>query len=53
MHENDMSISLKIQYGAFKYFVGGAIESATQRKIADQDQVMDADVYQPAEGDVS
>lgn len=44
-HENDMSISLLIQYGDFSLFVGGDIESHTEQKIADRDLVMDVDIY--------
>ena len=44
--ENDMSISLLIQYGAFRYFIGGDIETPTETKIADGDLAMDVDVYQ-------
>jgi hypothetical protein len=44
--ENDMSISLLIQFGDFRLFVGGDIESPTENKIAAQDLVMDVDVYQ-------
>ncbi len=45
-HENDMSISLLIQFGAFRYFIGGDIESTTEGKIAERDLVLDVDVYQ-------
>ena len=44
--ENDMSISLFIQFGNFYYFIGGDIERPTEQKIADHDLVMDVDVYQ-------
>lgn len=44
--ENDMSISLLVQYGAFRYFVGGDIEKPTEKKIADRDLVTDVNVYQ-------
>jgi beta-lactamase superfamily II metal-dependent hydrolase len=44
--ENDMSIALVIQYGDFRYFVGGDIESHTEAKIAERDLVMNVDVYQ-------
>lgn len=44
--ENDMSISLLIQFGRFHYFIGGDIESATEAKIAAGDLVLDVDVYQ-------
>ena len=41
-----MSISLLIQYGNFRYFVGGDIEVHTEKKIAERDLVTDVDVYQ-------
>jgi L-ascorbate metabolism protein UlaG (beta-lactamase superfamily) len=44
--ENDMSISLLIQFGDFHYFVGGDIEIPTEQKIADGDLVLDVDAYQ-------
>lgn len=44
--ENDMSISLLIQYKGFKYFIGGDIEKPTEQKIADNDLVLNVDVYQ-------
>jgi competence protein ComEC len=44
--ENDMSVSLLIQFGDFRYFVGGDIEAHTEEKIAAQDLVMAVDVYQ-------
>jgi beta-lactamase superfamily II metal-dependent hydrolase len=44
--ENDMSISLLIQHGRFRFFVGGDIHAATEKKIADRDMVLDVDVYQ-------
>jgi len=43
--ENDMSLSLLITYGNFKYFVGGDIEARTENKIAERDLVLDVDVY--------
>lgn len=43
--ENDMSVSLLITYGAFRYFVGGDIEHYTEKKIAERDLVLDLDVY--------
>ncbi len=46
VHENDMSISLLIQIGGFKYFIGGDIEGTTEGKIAERDLVLDVDVYQ-------
>lgn len=44
--ENDMSISLLVTYGGFRYFIGGDIEAATESKIAHRDLVKDVDVYQ-------
>lgn len=44
--ENDMSISLLINFGNFRYFVGGDIENYTEKKIAERDLVLDLDVYQ-------
>ena len=44
--ENDMSVSLLVTFGAFRYFVGGDIEAPTEEKIAARDLVMDVDVYQ-------
>jgi beta-lactamase superfamily II metal-dependent hydrolase len=43
--ENDMSISLLIQYGRFRFFIGGDIHKETEKKIADRDLVFDVDVY--------
>jgi beta-lactamase superfamily II metal-dependent hydrolase len=43
--ENDMSISLLITFGSFRYFIGGDIEAPTEQKIADRDLVKDVDVY--------
>ncbi len=37
---------LLIQFGNFRYFVGGDIETATETKIADRDLVIAVDVYQ-------
>jgi competence protein ComEC len=45
-HENDMSVSLHVQFGSFSYFIGGDIELTTEGKIADRDIVMDVDAYQ-------
>ncbi|MBX2964513.1 MAG: lamin tail domain-containing protein [Cyclobacteriaceae bacterium] len=45
-NENDMSLSLLITYGNFKYFIGGDVEEHTERKIAERDLVLDVDVYQ-------
>lgn len=44
--ENDMSLSLLIQFGDFRYFIGGDIEVTTEGKISSRDLVMDVDVYQ-------
>lgn len=44
--ENDMSVSLLIQFGAFAYFIGGDIHAHTEVKIAARDLVLDVDVYQ-------
>ena len=44
--ENDMSIALLVQYGDFRYFIGGDIEHTTENKLANRDMVMDVDVYQ-------
>jgi len=44
--ENDMSISLLITYGSFRYFIGGDIEHETEEDIASRDLIMDIDVYQ-------
>lgn len=44
--ENDMSISLLIQFGDFRYFVGGDIHEHTEQKIANLDLVTEVDVYQ-------
>jgi beta-lactamase superfamily II metal-dependent hydrolase len=44
--ENDMSIGLLIQFGNFRYFVGGDMHEPTEDKIAAQDLVMEVEVYQ-------
>jgi beta-lactamase superfamily II metal-dependent hydrolase len=44
--ENDMSVSLLITFGGFRYFIGGDTESFTEAKMATRDLVMDVDVYQ-------
>ena len=44
--ENDMSLGLLITHGNFRFWVGGDVETPTEQKIADQDLVMDIDVYQ-------
>lgn len=43
---NDMSIALFVQYGRFRYFIGGDIEEHTESKLAERDVVVDVDVYQ-------
>ena len=43
--ENDMSVSLFITFGTFKYFIGGDIEKPTEAKIAARDLVQNVDVY--------
>jgi len=43
--ENDVSISLLIAFGQFKYFIGGDIEKPTELKIAARDLVTNVDVY--------
>jgi beta-lactamase superfamily II metal-dependent hydrolase len=43
--ENDMSVSLLITYGAFRYFIGGDIEEPTEAKIAARDLVTGVSVY--------
>jgi beta-lactamase superfamily II metal-dependent hydrolase len=45
-HENDMSVSLLIQFGNFRYFIGGDIEAHTESKIAARDLAMDVDLYE-------
>jgi beta-lactamase superfamily II metal-dependent hydrolase len=44
--ENDMSVGLLITYGAFRYWIGGDTEVATEAKLAARDLVQDVDVYQ-------
>lgn len=44
--ENDMSLSLLITYGGFRYFIGGDIERETEDDIAARDLVLDVDVHQ-------
>ena len=44
--ENDMSVSLLITFGDFRYFIGGDIETPTETKIAARDLVMDVDMYE-------
>jgi competence protein ComEC len=43
--ENDMSIGLLITFGAFRYWIGGDTENATESKLAARDLVQDVDVY--------
>ena len=43
--ENDMSVSLLIQFGRFRIFIGGDIHKETEKKIADRDLVLDVDIY--------
>ncbi len=45
-HENDLSISLLVQYRGFRYFIGGDIELTTEGKIEERDLALDVDVYQ-------
>jgi competence protein ComEC len=44
--ENDKSIALYIQFGDFRFFIGGDIEVTTEGKIAAHDLVADVDLYQ-------
>ena len=44
--ENELSVSLLIEYGEFSMFVGGDIHAATEKKIAAVGNVHDVDVYQ-------
>jgi competence protein ComEC len=43
--ENDMSVSLLIAFGGFRYFIAGDTETPTEAKIAARDLVTDVDVY--------
>ena len=43
--ENDMSISLLIQYGDFQLFVGGDISEKIEAKIAERNLVQEVDIY--------
>jgi beta-lactamase superfamily II metal-dependent hydrolase len=43
--ENNLSISLLITFGSFRYFIGGDIQIPTEQKIADRDLVLNVDVY--------
>lgn len=45
-NENDSSVALLIQFGDFRYFVGGDLEAPTEGKIATRNLVTDVDVYQ-------
>ena len=44
--ENDNSVALLVEFGEFAYFVGGDIETHTEKAIADRDLLLDVDVYQ-------
>ena len=44
--ENDMSISLLIDYHGFRAFVGGDITAHTEAEIAARDLILDVDLYQ-------
>jgi beta-lactamase superfamily II metal-dependent hydrolase len=41
--ENDMSISLLVEFHGFRYFIGGDCEKPTEQKIADHNLVLDID----------
>jgi competence protein ComEC len=41
--ENDMSISLLLEFHGFRYFIGGDCEKPTEQKIADHDLALDVD----------
>ncbi len=41
--ENDMSISLLVEFHGFRYFIGGDCEKETEQKIADHDLVRNID----------
>lgn len=43
--ENDLGISLLVEYGDFRYFVGGDIGRATEATILDGGLARDVDVY--------
>ena len=43
--ENDMSVGLLITFGAFRYWIGGDTENATEAKLAARDLVQDVDAY--------
>jgi beta-lactamase superfamily II metal-dependent hydrolase len=44
--ENEMSIALLIQYGAFKYFIGGGIGKTTEDRINQLNILTNVDMYQ-------
>jgi hypothetical protein len=41
-----LSVGLLITFGAFRYWIGGDIETATEAKLAARDLVQNVDVYQ-------
>ncbi len=43
--ENDLSVGLLITFGAFRYWIGGDTENATETKLAARDLVQNVDVY--------
>jgi beta-lactamase superfamily II metal-dependent hydrolase len=43
--ENDLSVGLLITFGAFRYWIGGDTETATETKLAASDLVQNVDVY--------
>jgi beta-lactamase superfamily II metal-dependent hydrolase len=44
--ENDMSLSLLVTLGQFRYFIGGDIQQTTEKKIAERDLVLNVNVYE-------
>ena len=46
LEENDYSIGLLIQFGDFRFYIGGDMHELTEQKIADRNLVMDVDLYQ-------
>ena len=44
--ENDMSLSLLVTLGQFRYFIGGDIQQTTEDKIAERDLVQNVNVYE-------
>jgi len=44
--ENNNSVALRIDFGEFRYFVGGDMHTETEEDLAEHDLVLDADVYQ-------